>query len=1028
MPEFSLPKKCLAISFPKIWYSYCGVYATDEKGAPPPTLGLIKSRLNHPLMVYNGFIMALLDEVVARLGIADTEHYVSNIQSDGAWRGYIPYRFQKGLEEIAPDSLYVSEGKVLILFFDLTETSRDESEIAQKIWNLGGVPVVYFLTTDEVRIYNGYLFDINHKNFQPLSIHGQPVEQLNYWDIISGKLWSELSLHAGAGKVDEYLLGNIQTAQQILIEDGLSSLSANSLIGRLLFCRYLLDREVSTGHDLFTDKESFLSLIVDKDQLYGLFSYLSQKFNGDLFPVTSDETSSVTRNHLGVLQRLFRGDELATGQMSLFDYYNFKIIPVELISEVYERFMGIENQRDEGAYYTPAFLVDYVLAKTVKKRLEANDSCRVLDPSCGSGIFLVESLRCIIERNKSNDGSIDKQTLKALVENNIFGVDKDDKAVNLTIFSLYLTLLDYQEPRDITTFRFPDLKNRNIFSADFFDTTASFNEVFRRVGFDYILGNPPWKSESGHDHHYNYYTNNRLPISDRQIAQSFAMRVGDFASDSTKFALILTSKILYNHNAHNFRRALLERFSIDEILELSAVRKQIFKKAIAPSFVMFYRKAVQDEASNVLLHTSLKPNVFLSYLNLITIEKTDRKQVQQSYFLQYDWLWKVMLYGNALDFTFLKRLREGHPDLNQLINENNFLVGQGVQVAGGDNNDARHLLGKKFLDTSPPKRALEKFLVKDEILDEWDIPNLHRSRQSRLFEAPYVLVKKGLGTDFASVSAYSENDYIFKDSITAIKGTSSDKSVLMNITGYLNSAFASYFNLLQGSSVGIEREQGHNENDRFRIPIVVSENIATTVEEIQRKSKQSYQSDFYDAGLEDELKNSKVELDHQIYGALEVSRSEQFLVDYAIDVSIPLFKGKSQPYGPAEDQTLVEYAELFSEHFSVFWNSETTGFLHADIYRDQYVVGINFTVSTTPREPIIQMQERQSSVLQAMADQMNIATEAITDRVFIQRDVRGLNRESFYIVKPNELKNWHKAVALADIADFMSAIVKGPQR
>jgi type I restriction-modification system DNA methylase subunit len=971
--------------------------------------------------------MASLDEVVTRLGIADSKHYVSNLQSNREWKTIVPYRLQKGLEEIAPDSLYVSEDKVLILFFDFTNRSMDESEISQKVWNLGGVPIVYFISEDQITIYNGYLFNVDHKNFQPLNIRGRQIETLNYWDLVSGKLWSELSQSNRVSRVDEYLLNNIQTAQQILLEDGLAALSANSLIGRLLFCRYLLDREVNIGGDYFTDKDSFLSLIIHKEQLYSLFNYLNEKFNGDLFPVTEDELSSVTNQHLIVLQRLFRGDELATGQMSLFDYYNFKIIPVELISEVYERFMGIENQRDEGAYYTPSFLVDYLLAKTVKKRLEESNFCKVLDPSCGSGIFLVETLRSIIEKNKSSEGTISKSKLTEIVENNIYGVDKDDRAVNLTIFSLYLTLLDYQQPRDITTFRLPDLKNKNIFSADFFDIESEFNEVLRQVEFDYIIGNPPWKSEAGRDYHYAYYTSNRLPISDRQIAQTFMLRVDDFAQDTTKFALILTSKILYNNNAQAFRKLLLERFTINEILELSAVRKQIFHKAVAPSFIMFYQKARQDNIPNVILHTSLKPNIFLKYLNLIAIEKSDRKRIQQSYFLDYDWLWKVMLYGNALDFAFLKRLISDTPSLNYVISDANLSVGQGVQVGGGDQNDAHHLVGKKFLDTSSRKKALEKFLVKDEILDEWDVTTLHRPRDPRLFEAPYVLLRKGLGSDFASVSAYSENDYVFTDSVTAIKGALDKKNTLMSITGFLNSAFSSYFNLLQGSSVGVEREQGHNENDRFRIPVVVNGEIANTVQDIQAKKERFYQTGFYDAELEDEIKALSKKLDNEVYKALGVSVTERLIIDYATDISIPLYKGITTPYDNARDEDLIDYAKLFADHFSVFWNSSQTGFLHADIYRDNYVAGINFTVSDSPREPSIILQDQEDTVVQAMANQMDIATETVTDRVFIQKDIRGLNKDSFYVVKPNELKNWHKAIALVDVADFMAAMVKGSE-
>ncbi len=110
------------------------------------------------------------------------------------------------------------------------------------------------------------------------------------------------------------------------------------------------------------------------------------------------------------------GVDLDKKQPSFFELYDFSIAPIEFISNVYELFIGQDNQKKEGAYYTPLFLVDYILKETVEKHLSESDKrnpklgeiltkvsgkfplCRVLDPACGSGIFLVETLRKIIEK------------------------------------------------------------------------------------------------------------------------------------------------------------------------------------------------------------------------------------------------------------------------------------------------------------------------------------------------------------------------------------------------------------------------------------------------------------------------------------------------------------------------------------------------------------------------------------------------------------------------------------------------------
>ena len=98
-----------------------------------------------------------------------------------------------------------------------------------------------------------------------------------------------------------------------------------------------------------------------------------------------------------------------------------------------------------------------------------------MDPSCGSGIFLVESLRRIIEKYivvenvKNTNTESFRESLRNLVCDNIFGIDKDYDAIQVAIFSIYLTLLDYQKPADIEKFKFPDLYGTNLIHSDAFD-------------------------------------------------------------------------------------------------------------------------------------------------------------------------------------------------------------------------------------------------------------------------------------------------------------------------------------------------------------------------------------------------------------------------------------------------------------------------------------------------------------------------------------------------------------------------------
>ena len=147
---------------------------------------------------------------------------------------------------------------------------------------------------------------------------------------------------------------------------------AHSLIGRSIFALYLQDRGVlSTGElNFFAERYNnryrrYTDLLISYEDTYDFFEFLHTRFNGDMFPITVEEKNLVDREHLAILHELFTVDRQAGGQMLFFWAYNFKFIPIELISSIYEEFLHQEEEDKNGAYYTPPMLVDFVLNVTI---------------------------------------------------------------------------------------------------------------------------------------------------------------------------------------------------------------------------------------------------------------------------------------------------------------------------------------------------------------------------------------------------------------------------------------------------------------------------------------------------------------------------------------------------------------------------------------------------------------------------------------------------------------------------------------
>jgi hypothetical protein len=898
------------------------------------------------------------------------------------------------------------------------------------------------------------------------------VEQLsdfNYFGLVTGQTWEQYQDQLGyKNRVDYVLLQNINAARKQLVhEQKLHSKIANALIGKAIFVRYLIDREVKLcfeGVSKHWTNDDFCNLLENPQKAKCFFDYLedSEKgFNGDLFPISDDDYQNIKPENYNVIKRLLNGEDIDKQQPSLFEFYDFSIIPIEFISNVYELFIGKENQEQEGAYYTPLFLVDYILKETVEKKLGANNGydCKVLDPACGSGVFLVETLRKIIEKYMETgvDTQTDtfKETIKTLAKQNIYGIDKDLSAVQVAVFSIYLTLLDYLNPREIETFKFPILLNSNFFEADFFDKNAAFNNDLRETDFSYILGNPPWmrgKGEQKKPLYVEYIETRRkiekvedttiCDIGNREIAQAFLLRSSDFSKPDTRCALIVTSKTLYNLQSRRFRTYFLNHYFVERVFELAPVRREVFDKsndkAIAPACVLFFNYAHGSNTdSNLIEHITLKPSRFFSLFKIFTINKTDFKEVQQSVLKRYDELWKVLVYGSYLDFNLLLRLRAGYKSIGDYILDRGdaVLVKQGIKRKDGDHKiDARELLGWDFLDLK--RKEIDQFFIA-ETHQKWAVDNIGYAYRENgqicqaVFTPPSLLIKETVNTKLESITAISDNRVVFTDKITSFKfrdGSGIDDYYML--ASLLHSTLFAYYVLNMSSTAGIMIEQQINDEEKFTFPYIEIRELVAVAKEIERLKKEVTSNPMASYEVTAEITNNENRINELIFNAFDLSEVEQQLILYARDTVIPFMMrhpGFERIYMPIryEDSLLDEYANLFIERFKSKLDRNDRKFV-VEIWHTQQIVGMFFKMilSEEYEKDIVWVNKQDDATLLAFLSKM--AGTKITDKLFVQKDIRGFdnNGEDFFIVKPNEKRLWHQAIGYLDVDEFVSAIIK----
>jgi len=1014
-----------------------------------------------------------LNQLLEFLNLSNKDGLFSNADLLNLKTSFLPNRLRDSLLKINPNYFFCINNEPLILFF---HNPINTEELQKQIWNFNQSPAIFINNGKDWTVKNGFKLLDNKQELETI-VNSNNISDFDYFEIITGKTWEKYKKEFEQNnRVDYYLLNNIEDVRNVLTNPKQGNLNpkiANFLIGRVIFIRYLIDRKVELNTYGITKKEDFYEILDDKEKAYNFFQQVKDDFNGNLFPLKYSidnieilEKDKIGDFHLSKIKELLQGGKVykdGSYQPSFFDIYDFSIIPIEFISNVYEKFIGVEKQAGTGAYYTPLFLVDYIQKETVSKYFKVNSTeynCKVLDPACGSGIFLVETLRQIISQyQKKHPEYLEeenyeeyKNILKQLLTENIFGVDKDENAISVAIFSLYITLLDNLRPKSIVGFKFPELIGTNFFANDFFDTKESFDTELKKHHFQFILGNPPWATKHPKEKQlFEKYIESRkkienstLEIENREIAEAFLVRVSDFDFDET--ALIIVSKVLYKISRKKekrgvFRKYFLDKFKIRQVFELSSVRHQVFDKsndkAIAPATILFYTKDNKENNSknNIIKHISLKPNIFFETFKLMVIEKYDVKEISQNYFVNDDWLWKVLVYGNILDYYFIKRLKNNKSIYEYISDKKEFLFGKGISVGGGDKNliDEHRKISYSI---NSKQKGLKPFLIDYTLNFLSGLDFVHRPRKIDLFKSPILLVGKGVSNDFKLKSSISPYDVIYTDAITGIKPLTDKAQEIIHLLEVLfNSKLFSYFLVNTNSSIGIEREQSHDREDKFSIPLIITEDLnilKTNIKELKELLKKIEEKDFETFDKQTMVKrvlvlqNTLEKILLKLYG---ISSQEQSLIDYTNNITIPLLKGQESQSKKIisklnyESSVLEEYAQIFIDHFSKRFNSNGH-FFEIEIIFSNHSILMKFKIIPQPskyNDCIKWSKDENKNLLITLA---KLGFENVSDSLYLQKDIKGLEEDYFYIAKPNQYKSWHPALAYLDLSEFIEAFFK----
>ena len=427
-------------------------------------------------------------------------------------------------------------------------------------------------------------------------------EYLDRWDEIAGifspdairkgafdKYAQDNTAKKGTTKVDDAFLQEIETWRTLLAhnialrnqkitDERQLNFAVQMTIDRIIFLRISEDRSIEPENQLLEMSKSpsiYQSLLA-------LFQRADIKYNSGLFHFKAE---SDNKNHVDTFTPALAIDDKVLKQIIKSLYYPcpyiFKEIPVEILGQVYEQFLGKvirltpagqakieekpEVRKAGGVYYTPKYIVDYIVENTVGKLLEGKtpdeaSQLKIVDPACGSGSFLLGAFQYLMDWHEAwylahdpekwtrrkdpaliqtgdGDWKLTTAEKKRILVNNLHGVDIDAQAVEVTKLSLLLKVLEEESGQLSLGFEraLPDLSDNikcgnSLIGWDYFEGQLipdeqevqrvnpfswqkAFPEVFARGGFDAVIGNPPYVRQEtlGNDKkyyqtHYQVYT------------------------------------------------------------------------------------------------------------------------------------------------------------------------------------------------------------------------------------------------------------------------------------------------------------------------------------------------------------------------------------------------------------------------------------------------------------------------------------------------------------------------------------------
>lgn len=693
-----------------------------------------------------------------------------------------------------------------------------------------------------------------------------------------------------------------------LLEEGVQK-----ILNRLIFIRVAEDREVEDKNLLLSlirqwetssRKKTLFESMVDK------FRELDEIYNSNLFSPHPLEKWHDYHSYTKQIVEILRGK---TGYYE----YDFKAMPADVLGKVYENYLGwiarnpltpdlsgksgklfdhesgkeLRNKsrakrKEQGIYYTPTFIVDYIVKNALRpvldkcKSIDALKKIKVLDPACGSGSFLIRVMDEIVKKYEEFGARPNEYTRLTILLDNIYGVDLDEQAVEIAKLNLLVNSLDCR-------MKLPDLSDnikngnslisgrdeelRKYFGPSFrskkpFNWQEEFPEVFKQGGFDVVIGNPPYvdvRKIVSEDKQF-FFDNYQCAENRTNTFSIFIEKGINLLNENGLLGFIIPNTILTHSSYRKLRVKILRECSIVRIFNLSG---HIFKDATVETVVLIIKKEIGEKNRN-------ENNIFVDF-------KTDSEKtteiINQNIFSSNS-TYSFCL--NTKDSSLKNKLKEKSINLGEIYHGFNGINPGNIRdkVVVDNKIDNKY---KKVIDGKHIKRYSIKW-GGDWIL--YDKKILERSRDESIFlKNPKIMLQK-IGVSLVAGLDSKQLYALINTTILLNKNSKYDPRFILALLNsklinyYYNSEFlgvqikTEYLEILPIYKIDFSKNDEKKKHDGI---IILVDKMLSLQKQLQKSQENSNEWQR----LKHEIDLTDLKIDEEVYKLYGITEEERKIID-----------------------------------------------------------------------------------------------------------------------------------------------------